>query len=130
MEITEIRYRSLIDLINRSHEVHLPMNTMVKVMALTPFKLQVVYKHEKEYQEWHEIEFRDACPIPITREILLSVGAIFPYENERLQIGGICFSFDSKLGLFVNDSGYNEAISKRIKYLHQLQNVCLDLDEN
>ena len=66
-------------------------------------------------------------PIPITPEWLRVKGAFYPYNDERLQIGNVCFYDGKGAGLFVQDSGYNETISEGIMYRHQLQNLFFDL---
>lgn len=62
--------------------------------------------------------------IPIDNYWLEKAGAIYPYKDFRCQIGNLCFYYNISGALFLNDSGYNEAISDvPIKYIHQLQNI-------
>ena len=72
MKTTELRIGNYVDVINRSHEVHLPHNTIKKVGYIEFFKVKL-YDYDKPFamqaNSW-EVDSSDLSPVPLSDKIL------------------------------------------------------------
>jgi len=123
MKLNELRIGSLVDVINRSHEVHLPMNVIRKVGHIEFFKVRL-YEHDKPFatqaEHW-EVDTADLSPIPLTEELLLKFGFVFGNNH-----GFYVLLEDNSKG----DYNYDNVLfvlqyygDDTCKYVHQLQNI-------
>lgn len=88
MKATELRIGNLVDVINRSREVHLPLNTIKKVGRIEFFKVDIYEpdKHFATQSEKREVDIKDLSPIPLTEELIIRLG--FKYWPDN----GNCFT--------------------------------------
>ncbi len=75
---TELRIGNLVDIVNRSHEVHLPTGYVFRVIAIGLFDVQLlpneVPTHEATSDVILTVPIRDLCGIKLTEELLLRMG--------------------------------------------------------
>lgn len=81
------------------------------------------FSEEYAYFKIGHDNFKFMEPIPLTPEWLIRFGSIFPYEDNRVQIGILCFYWNGKK-LYLNESGWQEEIGEYpIATVHHLQNL-------
>ncbi len=132
MKANELRVGSLFYPINRSGEVHLPIEMAFKVLTIG-FKIEAIPydKIPAQVEKWEEFNTNDLSEITLTKEWLLKFGFIKDDEydkcyNKILENGfylcGIGFGVNNeKYDVFLTDSNNNELTI--VKYVHQLQNL-------
>ncbi len=120
MKAQDLRIGNLVDVINRSQEVHLPFNIIKKVGRIEFFNVDL-YDYEKPFAaqplNW-TVDIADLSPIPLTEEWLVKFGFIKDFYGFVLD-DKMSLSFSTKLSPFWQDS----PLSINIQYVHQLQNL-------
>ncbi|MGL4362007.1 MAG: hypothetical protein ACRCSG_01770 [Cellulosilyticaceae bacterium] len=128
MKLTELRLSSLFYPIDRSKEIHLPIETPYKVCTIG-FKVEAIPYDKVE--KWTEFNPKDLSPIPLTEKWLLEFGFNKDYKSgyigkdfynqdfvlaEPFVMGewqkGYAFEFTS--------GGWSKF--KEFNYVHELQN--------
>lgn len=135
MKTTELRIGNYVDVINRSHKVHLPFNTIKKVGSIDFFKVRL-YQYDKPFalqpENW-EVDTSDLSPIPLTVHWLEKFGFkvqqnglwyLLEFSNEKTK-GSFGVSYINGT-IQIGDDVHTQAM-KSCKYVHQLQNLYFSL---
>lgn len=137
MKATELRIGNLVDVINRSNEVHLPFNTIKKIGRIAFFEVDL-YEPDKPFatqgEKW-KIEIKDLSPIPLTEELIVRLGFKYWPDNgncftKKYSAQGDFILFNHKTlvaenaGLINGDFYFMfDHLIHRVRYVHQLQNI-------
>lgn len=124
MKASELRIGNYVDLINRSHHIHLPYGGIFKVGPIEFFKAKL-YDADKNFaiQGSHiDADIKDLSPIPITTEWLEKFGFGEDVTNYEWRTNnGFCIDTFSDIPGFWLLSSYRE--NTKVQYVHQLQNL-------
>lgn len=128
----ELRIGNLFNLIDRSREVHLPMQAFCEIVELKLFKVSFVVLPSKpiyEIENLQEASYADISPIPLSSEILdkLELNGVWIKESWMVIpdiSGGELFGWAIK----VRNAAHTKEIEfAYFKHLHQLQNLYFSL---
>lgn len=131
MKANELKINNLIDVINRSNEVHLPTGIVLKIIAVGLFEAQCIPNEilitEADSSVIMDIPLRDLSPIPITSEWLERLGFEETYNSQfRIKFDHPCnyigFDFSKNEDKSMEGFRYYGHYIK-IKYIHTLQNI-------
>jgi len=127
MKASVLRIGNYVDTINRENKVHIPDGLPLKIGAIEFFKVKLYKIDEPFYAQSVYIKrsLSDIAPIPLTEEWLIKIGfkqndlikSEYNIGTERVAKIDHGFFFDR----------YHWEASKRIKYVHQLQNLYFEL---
>jgi len=131
----ELKIGNLFHPMDRSNEIHMPITLrIIQLVEIGLFDSKYILFHEYPTQaEFKKISNRDLSPIPLTEERLLELGFlpskvhIKNYSHpqtmnfELRNISGLEDGFKIIAGIPLEN--YFKAISKEIKYVHELQNI-------
>lgn len=124
MKATELRMFNLFYPIDRTNNVHLPIKSAFKVLAIG-FKIEAIpyNKVPAQVEKWSEFDSRDIEPIPLTEEWLFKFG----FDKPAYSICGDIFHLTkwdkNPLDWCVAMNKNNAIIVEKLQYVHQLQNL-------
>jgi hypothetical protein len=124
MEPKEFRICNLVYRIDRSQEIHLPIEIPMKVLNIGLFYSEICHADlsPHEVEKWQRVKNFDLSAIELSEEWLLKFG--FKYSNLKTAKEGHYLLIDEAF-LTVFDDGvhYMGRSFNHIKYVHQLQNL-------
>jgi len=136
---TELRIGNLVYAINRSGPVHIPELPAFKIVTLGLFKAEILLPelNPANIAELPKKHYSDLSPILLTEEILLKAGCIKGHKKNFYWREHLLFEVFNVTALengekFIAGRLSKNAIiavSKEIKYVHQLQNIHFSLTE-
>jgi hypothetical protein len=138
MKPTELRIGNLVDVINRSGEMHVPTGVALTVIAVGLFDIQAIPNeipiHEETGNVIMNIPLRDVCGIPLTIEWLTKFGLSqhehgegrrYSYLNGYWSNQDVDFVY--KAGYLCSENYYSESFNRinksEIKFVHEFQNI-------
>lgn len=140
MKLTELRLSSLFYPIDRSNEVHLPIEKPFKVCTIG-FKVEAIPydKVPAQVEKWTEFNPNDLSPIPLTEKWLLEFG--FNKDYKKGYIGKDFSNQDFVLaepfimGEWQNGYAFEFSAGgwskyKEFNYVHELQNFYFAMTGN
>lgn len=124
MEPKEFRIGNLVYRIDRTKEIHLPIEIPMKVLNIGLFYSEICHADlsPHEVEKWQEVKNFDLSPIRLTEEWLVKL--VFKSSNLKTVKEGRYLVIDGAF-LTVFDDGvhYMGRSFNHIKYVHQLQNL-------
>ncbi len=121
MKLNEIRLGNLFYPIDKSKEIHLPVNIPFKVWSVGPTSVKA-YESTKEPTQLLNsdlVDFRsdEIAGIPITEEILLKYGFVKSANFKFIH------PLDDSYTIIKGEGFYVSNVLYEVKYIHQLQNI-------
>ena len=131
VQANELRIGNLFYPINRSSRVHLPNKVALKIIELKAFDVSAVMANENPalIKNWHNIQYADLSPIPLSPEILEKAGFDKTILSPYTDMPSYRFGKDAERVIFSGGSVFKyTSVNHFIKiadaeYLHQLQNL-------
>ena len=132
MKATELRLGNLFYPIDRSKEIHLPIEIAYKICSINYYEVEAVKfdVNPATIQYWSEFNITDLSPITLTKEWLLKLGFVgFGVFQEFVINSNLWISSASGKSVEIICENEHGEITDRasallpIKYVHSLQNL-------
>lgn len=133
MEANELRIGNLIYRIQRVTEIHTPIELPMMIQGISQQEVDFVFYKTNPTDQFHiQAALRDICGIPLTKGLLENIE--FPFLKGRnifldyIDKDWVWFDENPEIEqgyYFVDDDSL--ILSKRITYLHELQNFYFGL---
>lgn len=122
MKASELRIGNFFNKIDRSKEVHLPINIPLKVITLGFEGADCLHYEQNPalVSVWDNVSYRDMSPIPLTEEWLRKMWCKKLGNNHWTTLNGIQFNFNAE-----NHCGLITFGSRHVHfyYVHTFQNI-------
>lgn len=127
MNPQELRLGNIVDLINRTQHVHLPIGAQLKVVEIRTFNCSLIQANEIHAQTESETiaPYSDVVGIPLTYDLLERMGAEQFEDVQRIRINDFFQIERNMLGgvYIVDNNGVSTGVALTGKYTHCLQNL-------